>query len=142
MQELLQQSSFRIYAAVCALLIIKMILLALATGITRGPRKASINPEDSKHEFGKADEVVDRICRAHTNAVHNILPFAVVGLLYVMMGASTSGLQIYAYTFFTARVLHTIFYLFKLQPFRTLSFAVGALCIIGMSTQVIMRAFA
>ncbi len=142
MQDLAQQASFRIYAAVCALLLIKMIMLAMAGGILRNPRKAWINAEDSKEGAGKPDDLVERIGRAHVNAVHNILPFAVVGMLYVILGASTSGLQIYAYTFLGARVLHSICYLLKLQPFRSLSFAVGALCILGMCTQVLMRAFA
>ena len=38
------------------------------------------------------------------------------------------------------RVLHSIFYLWGRQPFRTITFAIGALSLIGMRVQVIMAA--
>jgi uncharacterized MAPEG superfamily protein len=145
MEAMLAGSAFKVFASVCALLIIKLMLLAGATGGARGKNKAWANPEDKKSDDDLVDgknPAVDRFKRAHQNAVHNILPFAIVGLLYTMMGASGTAMQIYAYTFFVARVLHTLTYLMKLQPWRTISFTVGMLCVIGMATQVIMRAFA
>ena len=39
-----------------------------------------------------------------------------------------------------ARVLHSIFYLWGTQPFRTLSFVVGVVCVTGMAVQVIRAA--
>lgn len=145
METVLEGAAFKIFASVCALLIIKTVFLAFATGVARGKKKAWANPEDKKGDgdlVGEKQELVDRVARAHQNAVHNVLPFAIVGLLYTFMGAPEFAMQIYCYTFFVARVLHSICYLAKLQPWRTLSFAIGALCIIGMATQVIIRAFA
>lgn len=139
----MEQTSFRVYAAVTAVLVAKLVLLALATGAVRIRRRAFIAAEDTRLVKGevKSDPLVERIGRAHANALENVPLFAIVGLLYVLLGAPTSALQIYAYTFLVARVAHTIAYLLKLQPFRTIAFQVGALCILGMCVQVVLRAF-
>jgi glutathione S-transferase len=144
MEAVVAGGAFKIFSSVCALLIIKTVVLAGATGAMRGKQKSWVNPEDKKADGEKVDEkdeVVDRFVRAHQNAVHNVLPFGVVGLLYTLHGPSEMAMQIYCYTFFVARVLHSLCYLKKWQPWRTMFFGVGALCIIGMGTQVIMRAF-
>jgi len=39
-------------------------------------------------------------------------------------------------------VLHSVAYIFKLQPWRTLAYTVASLCLIGMSVQVLLIAFA
>ena len=38
------------------------------------------------------------------------------------------------------RLAHAVFYTFGLQPWRAISYVIGALCIVGMSVQVISRA--
>lgn len=43
----------------------------------------------------------------------------------------------YFWTFTAARLLHSVFYLWGKQPFRTLAFAVGVLAIIGMAVHVL-----
>jgi len=144
MEAFLASTAFRVYAAVSAVLMLKLASLAFATGAVRGLNKKYPNPEDAKLLKGEhADEhdLVARIKRTHANALENELPFVVLGLLYTLLGADPMGMQIYAYTFLIARVLHSICYVFKLQPFRTLSFTIGWLCLVGMSVQVLMRAF-
>jgi len=144
MEPFLASTAFRVYAAVSAALVLKFATLAAATGAVRGYHKQYPNPEDARLLKGTntADhDMVARIKRAHVNALENEPLFMILGLLYTLLGADPFGMQVYAYTFFIARVLHSICYVFKLQPFRTLSFAVGLLCLVGMSVQVLMRAF-
>lgn len=133
---------FKLFALVSALHVIQLLLLASWTGITRTLSKTWVNPEDTKFLGGRQVESdvekVQRTKRAHLNAIENAVPFFIVGLLYVLTGASESGAKIYFWTFFAARVVHSISYLAAIQPFRTLSFGVGALAVFGMAVQVVM----
>lgn len=143
MDELVATSGFKIYAAVVALLALKSVGLAFATVGARTVRKRYPNPEDAalfKAEQGE-DELTARIKRAHANAAENEPLFMILGLLYLVMDAPTWGIQAYAYTYVIARYLHSVCYVFKLQPFRSGLWVVSALCLIGMCVQVLMSAF-
>ncbi len=141
----LESVPFRIFAAVSAALVLKMLALAYLTGAARMQKKRYVNPEDAKALKGETasaeHETVARIIRAHQNAIENEPLFILLGLLWVLMGAETQPLQIYAYTFLGARVLHSVSYVLKLQPWRSLAYGVGSLCLIGMGVQVLMAAF-
>ena len=41
--------------------------------------------------------------------------------------------------YFGARMLHTVFYLRAVQPWRTAAFAIGQLTQLGMMVQLLMR---
>jgi len=83
---------------------------------------------------------VMRMLRMHRNDLENILPFFTVGLIFVLMGASAFGAQVYFYTFTAARIVHTITYVAKMQPWRTVAFVVGTLCMVGMVVQILIAA--
>lgn len=146
MEEFLASAAFRVFAAVSAALVLKVVGLAYLTGAVRGLKKQYPNPEDAKVLKGEVvasdHDTVARIGRAHRNALENEPLFILLGLLWIMLGADTEAMQIYAYTFLGARVLHSICYIFKLQPWRSMAYLVGSLCLIGMSVQVLMAAFA
>lgn len=130
------------YYALCStILALQLVFLALWTGTVRVMRKQWVNPEDAKLNKGENTEVdhpdVARVKRAHQNLLENALPFFVVGLLYAVSGPSKLGVQVYFLTFTGARLLHTVFYLTGKQPFRTLMFAIGVLCVIGMGVHVL-----
>lgn len=141
METLLENDAFLLYAVCSAIVALQLLALALWTGTVRVMRKKWVNPEDARFNKGENVEVdhpdVARVKRAHTNLLENAVPFFVVGLLYVLTGADEAGAQAYFFTFTGARLLHTVFYLGGLQPFRTLSFGVGVLATIGMGVQVI-----
>jgi uncharacterized MAPEG superfamily protein len=133
-------AGFQPYALTSAILGSHLLLLAFWTGTVRALRKQYVNPEDAKlnkAEQGDEHEDVLRTKRAHQNALENAVPFFVIGALYVATGATKSGAQIYCYTFLAMRVLHSVFYLRSMQPFRTISFAIGALAVLGMAVHVI-----
>lgn len=133
--------AFGYYALASTVLALHMLLLAFWTGTVRALRKQYVNPEDAK--LNKAEGVetdhpdVARAKRAHQNALENAVPFFVVAALYVASGATKTGAATYFGVFVGARLLHSVFYLWGKQPWRTLMFATGALAVIGMGVQVI-----
>ena len=144
MQPLRDNLALHYYAVCSAILAVQLILLAFWTGTVRVTRKVYVNPEDAslnkatQSEEDHAD--VQRVKRAHQNAIENAVPFFVIGLLYAMSGASHTGALAYFGTFTAVRLLHSIFYLWGRQPFRTLMFAVGVLATLGMGVHVIRAA--
>ncbi len=138
---MIENHAFKLYLLVSTLLAIHLLLLAVWTGTVRTRLKAWVNPEDVAVLKGTQVEVdhpdVLRVKRAHHNALENAVPFFAIGLGYALSGASQVGAQAYFFTFLAARVLHSLFYLFGKQPFRTLTFAVGVAALVGMAIHVI-----
>lgn len=141
MNLLTDNPALKLYALVASILAIQMILLALWTGTVRVQRKVWVNPEDAKLNKGEKvendHEDVLRVKRAHQNLLENALPFFVIGLLYAFTRPSQLGAQAYFFTFLGTRLLHSIFYLWGRQPFRTMMFAIGVLAMLGMGIHVI-----
>ena len=133
--------AFQAYALASAILALQLFILAFWTGTVRARTKQFVNPEDAILNKGQnvADEHPDvrRAKAAHANALENAVPFFIVGALYLATGGSKLGTQAYCFTFLAARLLHALFYLAGVQPFRTMSFAIGALSVIGMAVHVI-----
>jgi glutathione S-transferase len=76
--------AFRVYITWGGFLIIKMLLMALLTGVTRSRKKAFENPEDvaaGKGDEIKKDEDVERVRRAHLNDLENIPAFLFAALM-------------------------------------------------------------
>ena len=141
MPILLENPAFKLYALVSSLLALQLLILAGWTGAVRNKHKSYVNPEDATVLKGTPTDNdhpdVLRVKRAHQNAMESAIPFFAVGLMYTLTGATKTGAQAYFLTFLAARVLHSVFYLAQKQPFRTISYAVGALAITGMAVQVI-----
>jgi glutathione S-transferase len=136
------QSAFGPYAIGSAVLVLQMLALALYTGTVRAMRKEWINPEDAKFNKGANKDQdhpdVQRVKRAHYNLLENAVPFFVIGALYAATGATHKGALVYTATFVGVRLLHTVFYMIGIQPFRTMMFAIGVLACIGMAVHVLM----
>ena len=136
-----QSPALQLYALTSAILGVHLVLLALWTGTARSLKKQFVNPEDSAMLDGAVVEVehadVLRAKRAHQNALENAVPFFVIAFLYALTSPAPGAARIYFFTFVGARVLHSVFYLWGRQPFRTLSFGVGVLALFGMAFQVI-----
>jgi uncharacterized MAPEG superfamily protein len=145
MTELLVRPAFSIYALACAVLVLNLLVLAGMVGGGRGKARVVLNPEDArpgaKVEANDAESVA-RIGRAHRNALENFVPFAVLGLLYVLMGATARGATILFATFVVARLLHSVVYLAGKQPWRTVFYLVGVLATVGILVQVTRGAIA
>jgi glutathione S-transferase len=141
MNPVFANPAFRLYAISSTIIALQLVALALYTGMKRVMSAQFINPEDGKGKIAPvaADPpAIARIKRAHQNAIENAIPFFIVGALYAATGGTKSGALAYFGSFTAARIFHSIFYLWGKQPFRTLSFAVGVIAIVGMSLQVIL----
>uniref|UniRef100_A0A087Z4Q3 Microsomal glutathione S-transferase 1 n=1 Tax=Anopheles darlingi TaxID=43151 RepID=A0A087Z4Q3_ANODA len=133
MLETIDQASLRAYVFWSAVLVSKMLLMSPLTSLTRVRKMAFANPEDTaaisrklKPKFDDPD--VERVRRAHLNDLENILPFFVIGFLYLLTNpAPTLAINIYRLVA-ASRILHTLVYAVVPvpQPARFLAF-VGAL---------------
>jgi uncharacterized MAPEG superfamily protein len=136
MPSLLADPSFKIYAICCLILCFIIMFLAGYTGVVRGRTKSPGNPEDAK--LGAQDKIPDehpdvlRVIRCHRNALESIPMFFALGLIYVLAGASKTGAMVCFIGFTVARVLHVVFHLKAVQPWRSIVFGVGALALAGM----------
>jgi len=144
MPNMMNDAAFRAYAIACSILVLKMAAAGILTAATRSRVKQFLNPEDARVLGGagvmQEHPDVMRMLRMHRNDLENILPFFTVGLIFVLMGASAFGAQVYFYTFTAARIVHTITYVAKMQPWRTVAFVVGTLCMVGMVVQILIAA--
>ncbi len=99
-----------------------------------------VNPRAQVVEVEHPD--VARVKRAHSNAVEAALPFLVIGLIYTQTMPNLTFARVLFAVFVVVRLLHSLFYVNAKQPFRTASFAVGAVSIVIMLVQVIRYAVA
>jgi len=139
--------AFRTYAICTAILVVKMIFSAVYTGSRRQAHQAYINSEDASvfggDGVGSAEveaPAVAHALRIERNDLANIPAFWAIGLVYVLAGASATGAAIYFWTFTIARIVHTVMYMNHMQPWRAVSFGVGALATLGMCVSVLIRA--
>ena len=142
MNELLNNAAFQTYATCSAILAIKMLLTGTYTSVQRMRTKSFVNSEDAKAfqgNFGEQEHpVVAHALRIQRNDLENIPLFFVIGLIYVLDGASASAAAAYCWTFTIARLLHWIVYLNHLQPWRAICYLVGYLSVLGMAVQIII----
>jgi uncharacterized MAPEG superfamily protein len=141
MSELAMNPAFHTYAICSAILAIKMLLTGTYTTLTRMRNKGFVNPEDAAAFGGTPSEqehpAVAHALRIQRNDLENIPLFWIMGLIFVLSGASASAAWWYCWTFTVARLAHWIVYLNHLQPWRALFYFVGYLCILGMAIQII-----
>lgn len=142
MNALLSQAPFQCYALAVAVLVLNLYGLGFYTAKLRADRKIVLNPEDAGINGGAAvaeSEHPDvlRVKRAHLNLLENAVPFFAIGFLYTLTDPSVTLSCAFFTVFVVIRLFHSVFYLTAKQPFRTLSFAVGALINVAMVVQVV-----
>lgn len=132
---------FAAYAVSAAILGLNLLVLANNTAVTRAKAKEVVNPEDRKLNAGadvvyeQGNERTERYRRAHRNALENIPLFLITAFVLTLTGISVTTAAILFGIFVAARVFHSIAYVKQLQPWRTTSFAIGAvdqLAILGV----------
>jgi prostaglandin-E synthase 1 len=139
MVNLAAQPAFVAYSVSLLLLSLNLLVLWAYSGAVRGKTKTTPNQEDSGTVARGAQLVetdppaVARVLRAHKNAMANIVPFAILGLVFVLAGGSGTVAWVIFGVFTVARLAHSLAYLNEKQPWRTLSFALG-----GATTLVLM----
>uniref|UniRef100_A0A3F2YU05 Microsomal glutathione S-transferase 1 n=2 Tax=Anopheles christyi TaxID=43041 RepID=A0A3F2YU05_9DIPT len=129
----INDAALGVYIFWSSVLVLKMLLMSPLTSLYRIRNMAFASPEDtvmiSKKLVPKYDDQdVERVRRAHRNDLENILPFFVIGFLYLLTNPAP-WLAINLYRVVAAsRILHTIVYAVVPipQPARFLAF-VGAM---------------
>ncbi|MCA1771342.1 MAG: MAPEG family protein [Halomonas sp.] len=129
------------YAMASVLLFFKMLAIAAYQGFHRIGKMTFKTPEDAAFVGKKAAQEelpqVQRAARAWSNDVENIPIFLALGVAYVWVGAAP-GLAGWLFMIFTAgRYMHTASYLAALQPWRTIGYAVGVVCMLFMCVMIL-----
>jgi uncharacterized MAPEG superfamily protein len=122
-------------------LFLKMFGLSVYQGFHRIGTRTFVNPDDAAvfNKLPAAFELpqVQRAAKAWLNDLENIPIFIGLGTAYVLTGASPGAATWLFSTFTIARIFHTLMYLLGLQPWRTITYAVGILCLLGMSWNIV-----
>ena len=129
------------YSVCAVVLFLKMFALSSYQGYHRISKGTYKNLEDAAL-LGKppaAEEVpqVRRAAQAWLNDLENIPIFLGLGVAYVMVGASAVAAPWLFLTFSAARILHTLSYILGLQPWRTIAYGIGIVCLFGMSVSIL-----
>ena len=148
MPQLADYPAFPIYALSAVLLCLNMLGLWGWSGAVRGKTKTTPNTEDAA-TVAKGSKLVDdeppevaRVLRAQRNADVNIMPFLVLGLLYVAYGATARMAWILFGGFTLARLGHSLAYLNGKQPWRSILFALGGAFTMAIVVQVVRASLA
>ena len=135
-------TEYQFYALITVILFFKMAANATVQALGRLGSRTFPNPEDARF-FAQSppapDEapIVTRAAAVWRNDLENIPIFLFLGLIYVTLGCWPGGAFIYFSIFVVARILHTIFYLFGLQPWRTISYGIGLAMCITLSVSIL-----
>ncbi|XP_052060870.1 microsomal glutathione S-transferase 1-like [Mytilus californianus] len=133
------------FAFYSGIVICKTMAMSLLTSVNRMKNRAFANPEDFKLRGKPGDEgkpvtnaTVERIRRCHLNDLENVIPFVLIGLLYVCTKPDPSTALMHFRAFTGLRIFHTFAYLLPLpQPSRALGFLLGAVVTGSMALAVL-----
>merc|ERR1711997_89846 len=135
-----EKDLFQAYAFYTAIVVFKMMIMSFLTARQRFKTMTFISSEDAKQPGTKcgSNEDIERVRRAHQNDIENVVPFAILGFLYIFT-APAYGTALLCYRLFVgARILHSIVYLLVIpQPSRALAFFVGIFVNLFMAYKII-----
>lgn len=128
--------SLAVYALCVVVLFAKMLAVSCYQGYFRLRLKAFVNAEDAA-VFARPPQAAEhpqvvRAARAWANDLESIPAFFALGGLAVALDAPAAWSAGLSLLFTLARILHTLAYLARLQPWRTLCYGVGTLCLLGL----------
>lgn len=116
-----------IYWTVCAAIMTSLLWMPhiLQRVVEMKPYAALRDP---KHEVDTKAPWAQRAIRAHTNAVENLVVFAVLAFAVAMTGTGTALTATVVVWYFFARLVHYCVYVFGIPWLRTPAFLVGFGC--------------
>ena len=136
-------SVLSVYALCVVALFFKMLAISGYQGYFRMRFVTFTNPEDAavfkRSAHAEERPEVTRGVQAWRNDLENVPLFIALGGLAITLNASALGVSWMCSLFTAARVLHTLFYLARVQPWRTVSYAVGILNLIGLAGLIIVE---
>jgi uncharacterized MAPEG superfamily protein len=134
--------SLKIWVATSLLLALKMWANSTVQVWARWRQRTVVNPEDASwlslilkqevHTDARDTPLAARASACWRNDLENIPLFLLLALGYVLQGGSPSWAGVYCSVFVLARIVHTVCYLRRLQPWRTIAFEVGVLAMLAV----------
>jgi uncharacterized MAPEG superfamily protein len=141
MNNLLGNPAFVAYAIACLILSLNVLFLWGYSGFVRYKTKTVMNEEDAARYGSPLAETdppaVARVLRVHANAQASIYPFLFLGLVFVLAGGGARTGAIIFGIFTAARLLHSVCYLSRMQPWRTNFFSVGVLATVALILDIV-----
>ena len=141
MNNSLNNPAFVVYAITCLILSVNVLFLWAYSGFVRYKTKSVMNEEDAARYGAPLAETdppaVARVLRVHGNAQAAIYPFLFLGLVFVLAGGSARTGAIIFGIFTVARLLHSICYLQRMQPWRTNFFTVSLLATVALILDIV-----
>jgi uncharacterized MAPEG superfamily protein len=142
MHALLTIPAVRLFGITYLILVLKMVAVGWYTSFHRIQKGVYATPEDyalrGVPHAARADEDIERARRAHRNDLENILPYFGVGLYYALTNPSLAAARVFFIGYLAARVLHSVFYVLQLQPYRTIAFGLGQLIMLIMLARTLI----
>ena len=99
-----------------------------------GPTTAFLYPDEATKQYA---EWAKRSKAAHKNAVENLIIFAPLTILVVILGTETDITAIAATIYFFARAVHFVMHIIAVPLMRTLMFLVGFACQMAMAINLL-----
>ncbi len=143
---MIHADSLRLFGATTVALTANLLFLWTASGAVRARTGKKVNSEDAvkpgQDVWEQDPPAVARVLRAHANAQAAILPFLLLGSVYVLGGGTFVVAAVLFPGFIAARTLHSVAYLKALQPWRTIGFGLGllvTLVLMGFDSWLLLR---
>ncbi|OPA91478.1 glutathione metabolism protein [Pseudomonas fluorescens] len=133
----------KLYALCVLVLCVKMFAISCYQGYFRLRARVFTNVEDAAFFRRAAHSTelpqVGRASKAWVNDLENIPLFFVLGGLGVALAAAPVATAWLSGGFTLARLVHTVTYLAGWQPWRTLAYGVGTVCLLGLGGVTMLR---
>lgn len=130
------------FALCTVILFLKMLGLSCYQAYHRISKRAFRTPEDAAFVGvpAVAEELpqVQRAAKAWLNDLESIPVFFALAVAYIWVEASPAAAAWWFGIFTAARVLHSVTYLARLQPWRTVFFGVALICLLGMAVEILL----
>ena len=99
-----------------------------------GPKVAFLYPDKATESYA---EWANRSRAAHNNAVENLIIFAPLVLLVVLLDIGTELTGLASLIYFVSRATHYLMHVFAIPLMRTMAFLIGFACQLIMGLSVI-----
>ncbi|CAK8689000.1 unnamed protein product [Clavelina lepadiformis] len=131
-----------------SLALIKTVMMSMLTAYFRirnesvptleDAKMMAPNDPDKQKVLLQPNQDVERVRRAHLNDLENVIPFVLLGLLFVGTNPDPTTALWHFRIFLAARVLHSIAYVNALrQPLRGIGFGIGLFAFCSMAFQTV-----
>lgn len=142
-------TSIQVYVVFVVLLCMNLMGLWVMSGVVRGKTKTTLNEEDARTIAAGArltetePQEIQRVLRAHANAIANIVPFLFLSQLWITVAAPKPPIVLGVCAAFTiARYGHSFAYVGGRQPWRSIFFTIGALAMVTVMVLLLVGTFA